>query len=392
VTGDSRISRRTILRGTAGAAVGIGSVAALKLPVFSTTGSQQDPSKCFAADVSATDKRLVISNWPGYMDEDKPTTLQDFEKRTGIKVRYDIDVNDNLEFFAKVRNQLGNCESSKRDIFVLTDWMAARMIQVGWIQKLDAAKVPNLHANVIDALKKPDWDPGRDFSAPWQSGLTGIAYNKKKVKEVRSFSELMTRPDLKGRISLLSEMRDTMGFMMLINGADPGKFTDADWDKGLENLKKARGDGQIRAFTGNEYIQDLAAGNILACEAWSGDVAAAENEDLVFVTPEEGLMIWADNMLVPNLATHQGNAEEWINYYYEPEIAARLADYVYYICPVKGAEEAMEKVDPDLLKNKALKNLIFPDDETLSRTHGFMALDEAQIRRYEGDFQDVTGG
>jgi spermidine/putrescine transport system substrate-binding protein len=270
--------------------------------------------------------------------------------------------------------------------------MAARMIQVGWIQKLDASKVPNLHANVIDALKAPAWDPGRDFSAPWQSGLTGIAYNKKKVKEVRSFSELLTRDDLRGRISLLSEMRDTMGFMLLMNGADPAKFTQSEWEQGIETLKKARGRGQVRAFTGNEYIQDLSAGNILACEAWSGDVAAAEDENLVFVPPEEGLMIWADNMLVPNLATHQANAEEWINYYYEPEIAARLADYVYYICPVKGAQQEMEKIDPDLLANETLRNLIFPDEKTLATTHGFMALDEAQIRSYEGDFADVTSG
>ena len=390
MSGDARLSRRTILKGAAGAAFGIGSAAVL--PQFGTTGSKQDPAACRTRDLSASEKNLVVSNWPGYMDEDSPTTLQDFEKRTGIKVRYDVDVNDNLEFFAKVRNQLGNCESSKRDIFVLTDWMAARMIQVGWIQKLDAARVPNLHANLIDSLAKVGWDEKREYSAPWQSGLTGIAYNKKKVKEVKSFSDLLTRSDLKGRISLLSEMRDTMGFMLMINGADPSNFTETEWDAGLETLKKARGAGQIRAFTGNEYIQDLSAGNILACEAWSGDVAAAENEDLVFVTPEEGLMIWADNMLVPNLATHQHNAEDWINYYYEPEIAARLADYVYYICPVKGAEQEMEKVDPDLLRNKALKNLIFPDEETLAQTHGFMALTEAQIRRYEGDFADVTGG
>ena len=390
MSGDARLSRRTILKGAAGAAFGIGSAAVL--PRFGTTGSKQDPAACRTRDLSSSEKNLVVSNWPGYMDEDSPTTLQDFEKRTGIKVRYDVDVNDNLEFFAKVRNQLGNCESSKRDIFVLTDWMAARMIQVGWIQKLDAARVPNLHANLIDSLAKVGWDQKREYSAPWQSGLTGIAYNKKKVKEVKSFSDLLTRSDLKGRISLLSEMRDTMGFMLMINGADPSNFTETEWDAGLETLKKARGAGQIRAFTGNEYIQDLSAGNILACEAWSGDVAAAENEDLVFVTPEEGLMIWADNMLVPNLATHQHNAEDWINYYYEPEIAARLADYVYYICPVKGAEQEMEKVDPDLLRNKALKNLIFPDEETLAQTHGFMALTEAQIRRYEGDFADVTGG
>lgn len=361
------------------------------LPVFGTPDRKQDPSVCKATDVSASERKLVISNWPEYIDEEDgktPSTLQDFEKATGISVDYTADVNDNKEFYAKVVNQLGSCQSSKRDMFMLTDWMAARMIKVGWIQKLDASKVPNLHANIIDGLADVGWDPKRDYSAPWQSGLTGIAYNKKKVKEVRSFKELLTRPDLKGRISLLTEMPDTMGFMLLMDGKDPANFTDAEWDVAMEHLRKARGDGQIRSFTGNEYIQDLSAGNILACEAWSGDVAAAEDENLVFVTPEEGHMIWADNMLVPNLATHQENAEKWINFYYEPEVAAKLAAYVYYICPVKGAREAMEKINPDLVDNE----LIFPTEETLKVTHHFAALPEYKNRIYQGEFADVTGG
>ncbi|MCW2747685.1 MAG: transporter substrate-binding protein, partial [Nocardioidaceae bacterium] len=320
------LSRRTLIRGAGGVAFVAGSAAIL--PVFGTPDRKQDPSTLIAKDLSATNKKLIVSNWPGYIDEDDGdyvSTLTEFQKRTGIDVSYTADVNDNVEFFAKVVNQLGAGQSSKRDMFVLTDWMAARMIQMGWIQKLDAAKVPNVHSNLIDSLANVGWDKKREFSAPWQSGLTGIAYNKSKVKEVKSFSELLTRPDLKGRISLLTEMRDTMGFMLLINGADPSNFTDAEWDKGMETLRKARGENRIRSFTGNEYIQDLSAGNILACEAWSGDVAAAEDENLVFVTPEEGLMIWADNMLVPNLAEHQANAEKWIDYYYEPEVAAKLA-------------------------------------------------------------------
>lgn len=387
----NRLSRRTLLKGAVGAAAGIGSLGVL--PLFATPDRRQDPSKCFAPDVSDSDKRLVISNWVTYIDEDDPkagytSTLTDFVKSTGIDVRYTADINDNLEFFAKVVNQLGTCTSTKRDMFMLTDWMAARMIQMGWIQKLDGSKMPNLHANLIDALAHVDFDKNREFSAPWQSGLTGIAYNKKRVKEVRSMSELLTRPDLKGRVSCLTEMRDTMGLTLLAQGADPEKFTDAEWQRAIEELRKARQDGQIRAFTGNDYVQDLSAGNILAAVAWSGDIAAAEDEDLVFVAPEEGPMIWADNMLVPNLTTHKGNAEKWINYYYEPEVAARVADYVWYICPVKGAQEAMEKVNPDNVENK----LIFPDEELLASTHTFMALKEYQIRAYEGDFSDVTSG
>lgn len=384
--GSSRLGRRTVLRGAAGAAFIAGS--GLALPLFGTRSLAQDPAVCRVADRSATDRRLVISNWPEYLDEEAPTTLEDFERLTGISVDYTADVNDNNEFFAKVRNQLGNCKSSSRDMFMLTDWMAARVIDLGWIQPLQRDRVPNLHANIIDSLATPAWDPRRDFSAPWQSGLTGIAYNRKKVKEVRSFEELITRSDLKGRISLLTEMRDTMGFMLLIDGADPADFTADQWERAVERLRKAKRAGQIRAFTGNDYIQDLVAGNIVACEAWSGDVAAAENEDLVFVKPEEGHMIWADNMLIPNLATHQANAEAWIDYYYQPEIAARLANYVYYICPVKGAQEAMEKINPDLVENQ----LIFPSAETLAETHLFMALTDAQNRRYQGDFDDVANG
>lgn len=385
----ARLSRRAALRGGAGVLLGGASLGVL--PLFGTPDRKQDPASCRTDDLSSSDRRLVVSNWPGYIDEDDGdyvSTLTAFGERTGIDVRYTADVNDNLEFFAKVVNQLGSCQSSNRDMFMLTDWMAARMIQVGWIQPLDAAKVPNLHANLIDSLAGVGWDPDRTYSAPWQSGLTGIAYNKAKVKEVRSFEELLSRSDLRGRISLLTEMRDTMGLIMLAQGADPADFSQRDWENAVERLRKARGDGQIRAFTGNDYIQDLSAGNILACEAWSGDVAAAENDDLVFVAPEEGQMIWADNMLVPNLSPHKANAEAWIDYYYEPEVAAKLAAYVWYICPVKGAQEAMEKVDPGLVDNQ----LIFPSAESLKTMHSFMALEEFQIRAYEGDFADVIGG
>ncbi len=382
------VDRRTMLKGVGGvAALGVSGFA---LTRFDTPDREQDPAKCFARDASATQKELVFSNWPEYIDEDDGdyvSTLTQFEKDTGITVKYTADVNDNNEFFAKVSNQLGSCSSSKRDLFALTDWMAARMIQVGWIQKLDTSRTPNLQANIIDSLKSPEWDPKREYSAPWQSGLTGIAYNKAKVGEIKSFKELLTRKDLRGRISLLTEMRDTMGFLLMVNGGDPEKFTDDEWQDAVDLLRKARSDGQVRSFSGNEYVQDLASGNILACEAWSGDIANAGDENLVWIPPEEGIMIWADNMLVPNLATHQANAEDWINYYYEPEVAAKLAAYNSYICPVKGAQEAMQDVDPEQVENE----LIFPTAETLSQTHRFMALDEATMRTYEGDFADVTG-
>ena len=305
------LDRRTLLRGIGGLAViGAGSTF---LAACGTAGTKQGADECVSKDLSATEKQLVVSNWPDYMDEEAKgytTPSPVSRRRPASRSTTRIDVNDNDEFFAKVKNQLGSCTTTKRDMFMLTDWMAARMIQAGWIQKLDASKVPNLHANLISGLQNVSFDKNREYSAPWQSGLTGIAYNKSKVKEVKSFEELITRKDLKGRITLLSEMNDTMGMMLLAEGADPSDFTDAEWQKAMDKLQKAVGDEQVRAFTGNEYIQDLAAGNVVACEAWSGDVAAAEDDNLVFVTPEEGHMIWADNMLVPNKADPQGQRRE----------------------------------------------------------------------------------
>ena len=202
--------------------------------------------------------------------------------------------------------------------------------------------------------------------------------------------ELLSRSDLKGRITLLSEMRDTMGFMLRVVGANPEKFTQDEWAKAINRLDEAVKAGQVRAFTGNEYIQDLTAGNIVACEAWSGDVIQAQfdNPDIKFVRPDEGLSLWADNMLVPNQATHRLNAEKWINYYYEPEVAAKLAAWVNYICPVEGAQKEMEKIDKSLVDNP----LIFPTEEDLKGTFAFMALTEEQNTEYERDWSNVIGG
>ena len=388
--GPGGVSRRTVIRGVGGAAFVGASLASLKL--FNIPDARQNPADCRATDLSSTQKKLIISNWPAYIDPIKKSTstLQVFEQRTGISVDYTDDVSDNAEFFAKVRNQLGACQPIKRDMMVLTDWMAARMIGLGWIQPLDAASVPTLHENLIEPLRNRAWDPQLQFHAPWQSGLTGIAYNAKLTGHVSSFEELITRDDLKGRITLLSEMRDTMGFMLKVVGAQPEKFTQVEWQKAINTLGEAVDRGQVRAFTGNEYIQDLTAGNIVACEAWSGDVIQAkfDNPDIKWVGPDEGLSLWSDNMLVPNQATHQQNAEKWIDYYYDPEVAAKLAAWVNYICPVEGAQKEMEKIDKSLVDNP----LIFPQADDLKNTFAFMALNEKQTTQYERDWSNVTGG
>jgi spermidine/putrescine transport system substrate-binding protein len=388
------VGRRAVLKGLTLSALGAGGV----LAGCGIPPARQSADGCVSTDVSASEKTLLFSNWPSYMDESEEKvngktvlpTLEDFQQQSGIKVTYTADVNDNAEFYAKVRDQLGACQSCGRDIFVLTDWMAARMVGLGWLQKLDHSKIPNVGKQLLAPLKAPSWDPNRDYSVPWQSGLTGIAYNAKVTKQVGSFADLLSRDDLRGKVTLLSEMPDTMSFLLRMVGADPSQFTDAEWSKALEKLQDIVGTGQVRRFTGNDYVQDLNAGNIAACEAWSGDVIAmqADNPDIKFVVPEEGLNLWSDNMLVPNKATHKGNAEALMNYYYEPEVAATLADWVNYICPVTGARKAMETVDPDVVDDP----LIFPDAAMLAKTSSFMPLDTAKAALYEADFNLAIGG
>lgn len=385
------IDRRVFLRGVG--ATGLALTLPELLAACGTSGSKQSAGSCVSKDLSATQKTLNFSNWPEYIDisEDGKAmpSLDAFIKQTGIKVAYNTDVNDNDDFFAKVQNQLGDCQPIGRDIITLTDWMAAKMIDLGWIQKLDKANIPNVDANLISSLKSPEWDPNRDYSVPWQSGLTGIAYNAKYTSAVGSMEELISRPDLKGKVSMLTEMRDTMAFLLKITGGDPTDVNDEDWDKAIERLEKAVGDGHFRRFTGNDYVDDLNAGNIVACEAWSGDVIAMqfENPDIKFVVPEEGLAIWADNMMVPNKADHKANAEALMDYYYQPEVAAEVSAWVNYICPVEGAREAMEKIDPELVDN----DLIFPSAEFLDKTFLFQSLDEQTSRRYSTDFTRAIG-
>ncbi|MFG2169068.1 polyamine ABC transporter substrate-binding protein [Micromonospora chersina] len=386
------LTRRGLLTGTLGSAALLATAGTLA--GCGTKGAQQTEAGCKSDDLSATEKKLAFSNWPQYMDvdekdESKRPTLDEFVKKSGIQVTYTEDVNDNNEFFGKVQNQLAGCQTTGRDIMVLTDWMAARMIRLGWIQKLDKAKLPNVEANLLPSLRNRSFDSDNQLAIPWQSGLAGLAYNAKVAKEIRTVDELLTRPDLKGKVTALSEMRDTMGLLLQSNGHDPANFTTAQFDDALNKLKKAVDSKQIRKFTGNDYAPDLAKGDIAACIGWSGDVIQLgfEDEKIKFVVPDSGVMLWSDNMLVPNKATHKANAEELINYYYDPAVAAKLAAYVNYICPVKGAQAEMEKIDPELAANA----LIFPDDAMLSKSKVFMALDEKREKEYEAKFQQVIG-
>jgi spermidine/putrescine transport system substrate-binding protein len=322
-------------------------------------------------------------------DQNVHPTLDEFKKKYGVTVAYTEDINDNDSFYAKIVPALRAGQDTGRDLMALTDWMAARLVREGFVQKVDKANTPNVTANLIDSLKSPSWDKNRDYSAPWQSGVTGIAYNSAKTGEVKSIEELLTRADLKGKVTVLTEWRDTLGLIMLQQGADPANFTADQFNASVDYLQKANDSGQIRQFTGNDYSSLLSNGTALASVAWSGDVVQlqADNPAIKFVQPEAGMMIWADNMLIPNMAQHKKNAEELMNFYYDPAIAAQLTAYVQYICPVKGAKEEMAKIDKTLVDNP----LIFPDEAFLKQTHLFMGLDEATEKTYAAAFNKVKG-
>jgi spermidine/putrescine transport system substrate-binding protein len=316
-------------------------------------------------------KTLRFSNWTLYIDVDEKTkkhpTLDQFKQKTGTTVQYTEDINDNASYFGKIQGPLSQGQSIDRDIVVLTDnsRFPGLLIDKGWAEKLDKSAIPNIK-NLQPALQHPSFDPNREYSLPWQSGMTGIATNTKLTggKPVTSMDTLLEDPKFKGKVTLLTEMADTMSLVMLANGDDPTKVTDQSFNAAYDRIKKAVDSGQVRQFTGNDYAAPLSKGDLMAAMSWSGDVVqlSADNANLVWNLPESGGDIWTDNMLIPK-GGDVFTASTYMNFVYDPKIAAQIAAYVNYVTPVKGAKEEAAKIDPKLADNP----LIFPDDETLSK-------------------------
>ncbi|MCX5171827.1 PotD/PotF family extracellular solute-binding protein [Streptomyces antibioticus] len=391
--GRAALTRRSLLRASAGGALTLGGVGALSACGIPAAGKTEGGTS--AEDHSAEEKTVNFSNWTEYMDVDDSgrshPTLDGFTKRTGIKVKYTEDINDNNEFFGKIKPQLAAGQETGRDLIVLTDWLAARLIRLGWVQKLDASNLPHAYANLTQQFRSPDWDPGRAYSYPWQGISTVIAYNKKALDgvEVKSVSDLLDNPKLKGRVGFLTEMRDSIGMTLLDMGKDPEKFTDDDYDAAVARIQKGVDSGQIRRFTGNDYTSDLTSGDFAACIAWAGDVVQlkADSPDVDFVIPDSGYMTSSDSMLIPNKARHKTNAERLIDYYYEPEPAAELAAYINYVCPVDGVKDDLARIDPDAAENP----LIIPDKAMQAKSHSFRSLSSKEETAYEAKFAKLTG-
>jgi len=314
---------------------------------------------------------LVFSNWTYYMDKDKKTkkwrTLEAFKKKFGVNVKYTEDINSNSQFFGKIQGPLSRGQSIDRDLIVLTDneRFLATMIDKGWVEKLDKDALPNIQ-NLVDVQKSPPFDTHRDYSLPWASGMTGIAYNAKLTKPVTSMEQLLEDKTLKGKVSVLDNISDTLGLVMLSNGDDPSRVTDDTFKSAIGRVKTASDSGQLRQITGNDYTGPLANGDLAACVAWSGDIdqLQADNANLKWGIPKAGGMIWTDNVLIPKDGDAY-TASVFMNYIYDPEVAAKLYGTIHYISPVKGSREALAKIDPETAKNE----LFFPTEQTLSQVH-----------------------
>ena len=348
-----------------------------------------------SGDSATAENSVRWGNWPLYLDFDAKTkkypTLEKFKTQTGIDAQYFEDYNDNDEFFGKVQAQLKLGEDIGYDVVTPTDWMAARWIRLGYAQKFDLANIPN-HGNILDSLKSPSYDPSRESSLTWQGIMAGFGWNtEKNPKGIRTIEDLFS-PQNKGKIVVLSEMRDTIGIILLSQGVDITKVTEDQFMNAVDFMSKKIADGWIRGVKGNEYAEDLTSGDATAVIGWSGDmfILASENAGKFdFAIPESGGTISGDNLMIPSTASPAGkaNGEKLINYYFDPAVAAEVAAYVNYVCPVKGAQAEMEKIAPEL----ATSEYIFPSEKTASRLKVFRSLTPDEETKWAEAFQKAQG-
>jgi spermidine/putrescine transport system substrate-binding protein len=329
---------------------------------------------------------LTISNWPLYIDKG---TVPAFEKATGVKVKYIEDINSNEEFFNKMQPQLSQGESGGRSIFVLADYQVTEMHHLGYLQEFDKSGLPEVEKNLVASLQHPQFDPNRDWTVPWQSGMTGVIVNKETAPDVKSICDLFD-PKYKGKVDFLNEVRETVPLVMKCEGVDPNEASEADWLKAIEKIKGAADSGQIRRFTGNDYARDLTSGDAVAVIGWSGDAVQLQedNPNLEWRMPTEGCMLWSEDMVIPVGAPNPTAAEAFMNYVYKPEVQANIAEYVNYVTPVEGVKEILAKREPALAKNQ----LIFPSTSFTKKCSGTPVLEGKEKENVLKAFDAVLNG
>jgi spermidine/putrescine transport system substrate-binding protein len=385
---EERISRRQLVRRAGGAGLGFSGLAAFLAACGGVEGTA-DKNKASTTPAASHPKvaigAMTFSNWPLYIDR---SVLRTWDKQTGGKVKYIEDINDNEEFFGKVRPQLQSGRSIGRDLVAITDWMAGRWVRLGYAEPIDKANVPNFK-NLRADLANPNFDPGRKYTLPWQSGMTAIGYNPKKTGGKLDTLEALFDPKFKGRTTMFTDARDSTGLTMLTQGVNPEKATIDQVLKAIDKIDQANRKGQFRRFTGNDYTQDLTNGNVWVAMAYSGDVGQLkkDNPDLEFIIPAEGAMRWSDNMIIPQKAAHPYAAETFMNLVYEPEIAARITEAVGYVSPVEGVKAVLDRKDPKLAEDPT----VFPPDDLVAKLRGYPNLNADEEQRMNEAMQQVVG-
>jgi spermidine/putrescine transport system substrate-binding protein len=303
---------------------------------------------------------MTISQWPLYVDPGKNGTIKEFERATGVAVKYIEEINDNAEFYGKLRPVLARGDSGGRSVITVSDWLAARMYKLGYLQRLDKSRLPNVAKNLIPALRRPAADPDRDFTVPWQSGMTGLIVRTDLAPGVDELKDLFD-PRYKGKVTMLTEMRDSVPLTLKSMGIDPDSASTDQWLAAVAKIKQAADSGQIRRFTGNEYIKNLPKGDTWIAMGWSGDAVQLQkdNPNIEFVMPKEGCMLWSTSMEIPIGAPNPQAAQAFMNFVYDPKVQADIAEYVNYVTPVKGVKEILRKRDPALARSQ----LIFPSEQ-----------------------------
>lgn len=375
----AQFNRRQLLRGTAiGAAIlGAGSLASCAGP-------------------SGPGGTVRWANWTYYLDYDEATgdwpSLNEFMEQSNIKVEYFEDIDDNKTFIAKIKDQLKLEQDTGYDVFVPSDTTTVRLVEQDQLIKFDRSLMPNVADQMIDMVQHASFDPDRTWSVPYQAGMTGLVYNTQRYpKGIREVSDLWA-PDLKGKVNLLTEQDDTLALIMLEQGVDiEGDWGDDEFEAALAVAKEHIDSGQVATVKGNSYTQDLEQENVWAGMCWSGDIAIlneeAGEEIWKFVVPESGASVFTDSFAMPKATQAFEQVHALVDYYYEPEVAAQVAEYVQYVCPVAGAQDAMAKLNPELAENP----LIFPDADMSKRIFDMRSLTSEEDNRYTQAFQKVLG-
>jgi spermidine/putrescine transport system substrate-binding protein len=337
---------------------------------------------------------LNFANWPLYIDKAKgeSPTLIDFTKATDIDVNYDEVIQDNASFFGTIREPLANGDQIDYDLIVVTDWLIDKMARLGYLEELDHERLSNFEAHAGEIYKDPPYDPGNKFSIPWQSGITGIAYNRALTgRDLSSMGDLFDT-EFAGKIGMFKEMRDTMNLMLLFNGVEPQDATIEDVEEVQQQLLDQVDDGIVRQYYGNEYADALARKDIVASIAWSGDVIqlTLDDPDLRFVVPDEGGILWVDNMAIPQNAANPIDAHEFMNFAFQPDIAAQIVGWVNYICPVPEAKEILANTKG--YESVANSPLVFPTPEMEAKLHSYKLLSEEEEQEWNDLFQQVVQG